>query len=141
VLGAAVLVMATTAAAATAGGDSDGLPRPLTTIAGDAARGQALVADRTKSLCLLCHSGPFPQPQLQGNLATDLRGAGSRWSEAQLRLRIVDSRRIDPQSTMPAMHRVLPEGAGERVGAAWRGLPVLDAQQVEDVVAFLLTLK
>lgn len=120
----------------------DGLPQPLTATPGDALRGQAIVGSRTQGLCLLCHSGPvsadFPQPQLQGNLATNLEGAGSRWTEAQLRLRIVDSRRLNPDSLMPALHRV--EGR-QRVGVAFEGKPVLDAQQVEDVVAYLRTLK
>ncbi len=109
---------------------------------GDAARGQTIVGSRTVGLCLLCHSGPpsadFPLPQLQGDLATNLEGAGARWTEAQLRLRIVDSRRLNPDSLMPALHRA--EGH-QRVGPAWQGKPVLDAQQVEDVVAYLRTLK
>jgi L-cysteine S-thiosulfotransferase len=116
----------------------DGIPQPLTTTPGDAVRGQAIVADRQQGLCLLCHTGPFPQPQLHGTLASDLRGAGSRWSEAQLRLRIADARRLDPHSLMPALHKA---DAGARVGAAHRGKPVLDAQQVEDVVAYLKTLR
>jgi L-cysteine S-thiosulfotransferase len=116
----------------------DGIPAPLTATAGDAARGQALVADRQQGLCLLCHAGPFPQPQLQGNLASDLRGAGSRWSEAQLWLRIADSKRLNPEGLMPSMH---VEQTGARVGEAWRGKPVLDAQQVEDIVAYLKTLR
>lgn len=116
----------------------DGLPTPLTATPGDAERGRAWVADRQASLCLLCHSGPFEQPQLQGNLATPLQGAGSRWTEAQLRLRIVDSRRLNPDSLMPPLHQV---GEQVRVGRAWAGKPVLDAQQVEDIVAFLMTLK
>jgi L-cysteine S-thiosulfotransferase len=116
----------------------DGIPVPLTATPGDALRGEALVADRQKGLCLLCHTGPFPQPQLQGNLATDLRGAGSRWSEAQLRLRIADSKRLNPEGLMPSLHVA---EAGARVGAAWRGKPVLDAQQVEDIVAYLKTLR
>jgi L-cysteine S-thiosulfotransferase len=116
----------------------DGIPEPLTTTPGDAVRGEAIVADRQQGLCLLCHSGPFPQPQLQGTLATNLQGAGSRWSEAQLRLRIVDSRRLHPQSLMPPLH-VAPQAA--RVAGAYQGRPVLSAQQVEDVVAYLKTLK
>ena len=129
VLGAAVVV-------------ADGMPQPLTATAGDAQRGRQLVGSRQVGLCLLCHSGPasadFAQPQLAGNLAGSLQGAGARWSEAQLRLRIVDSRRLNPDSLMPAMHR--SQGL-QRVGQAWQGQPVLDAQQVEDVVAYLLTLR
>jgi sulfur-oxidizing protein SoxX len=116
----------------------DGLPAPLTTTPGDVLRGRAIVGSRQQGLCLLCHSGPFPEARNQGNLATDLSGAGARWTEAQLRLRIVDSRLLNADSLMPAFHR---PPAGHRVGAPWRGLPILDAQQVEDVVAFLRTLR
>ena len=119
----------------------DGIPEPLTTTPGDAARGRAIVVNRQVGLCLLCHRGPFDaasEERQQGNLATDLAGAGARWSEAQLRLRIVDSRRVIPETVMPAYHRV--DGL-ERVGAAWQGRTILDAQQVEDVVAFLRTLQ
>jgi L-cysteine S-thiosulfotransferase len=119
----------------------DGIPEPLTTTPGDAARGQAIVADRQQGLCLLCHTGPFAQPQLHGTLASDLRGAGSRWSEAQLRLRVADSKRLNPDSLMPSLHKPPADDRGARVGAAWRGKPVLDAQQVEDVVAYLKTLR
>lgn len=116
----------------------DGMPQPLTATPGDAMRGRAVVASRQQGLCLLCHSGPFPEERLQGNLAPSLAGAGARWNEAQLRLRIVDSRRLNPDSLMPPLHRV---GGQQRVGAAWQGKPVLDAQQVEDVVAYLKTLQ
>ena len=69
-------------------------PMPsLTGKPGDAARGRAIVANRNVGLCLLCHTGPFPEDKFQGNLAPDLAGAGARWSEGQLRLRIVDARK------------------------------------------------
>ena len=118
----------------------DGIPAPLTDAPGSAARGRAIVADRQLGLCLLCHSAPIAEVPVsaQGNLAPSLAGAGARWTTAQLRLRIVDSRRLGADSLMPALHRV---GHQQRVGAAWQGRPVLDAQQVEDVVAYLETLK
>jgi sulfur-oxidizing protein SoxX len=116
----------------------DGIPGSLTGAKGDPARGRAIVANRQVGLCLLCHSGPFPEERFQGNLAPSLEGAGKRWSEAQLRLRIVDSSRINPATIMPAYHRT--EGF-VRVAPAWRGKPVLSAKQIEDVVAFLTTLK
>lgn len=116
----------------------DGIPQPLTATSGNAERGRAIVANRQVGLCLLCHSGPFPDERFQGNLAPSLAGAGARWTPAQLRLRIADNRRLNPDSLMPAFHRT----AGlQRVGGAWQGRPVLDAQQVEDVVAFLGTLQ
>jgi sulfur-oxidizing protein SoxX len=114
----------------------DGIPQPLTDTPGSAERGRALVADRQASLCLLCHSGPFPEPHLQGRLAPPLDGAGARWTAAQLRLRVADNRRLNPDSLMPSLHRV--DGL-QRVGAAWQGRPVLSAQQVEDIVAWLQT--
>lgn len=116
----------------------DAIPDSLTGVPGDAARGRAIVASRQTGLCLLCHAGPLPEERFQGNLAPDLAGAGSRWSEGQLRLRVVDARRLNPQTLMPAYYQV--EGL-ERVGAAWQGRPVLAAQQIEDVVAFLRTLR
>ena len=116
----------------------DALEQPLTGAPGDAQRGRAIVASRQQGLCLLCHRGPFPEERFQGSIGTDLTGAGSRWTAGQLRLRIVDSRRLNPDSVMPAFHRV--DGL-QRVGPAWKSRPVLDAQQVEDVVAFLVTLK
>jgi L-cysteine S-thiosulfotransferase len=115
----------------------DSLPQSLTGARGDPARGRAIVANRQVGLCLLCHSGPFPEERFQGNLAPDLRGAGTRWNEAQLRLRIVDSSRINAATIMPAYHRT--EGL-VRVAATWRDKPILTAEQIEDVVAFLTTL-
>ena len=116
----------------------EAIPESLTGAKGDPVRGRAIVASRQVGLCLLCHSGPFPEERFQGNLAPDLRGAGARWSEGQLRLRIVDSSRINPATIMPAYHR--SEGL-VRVAPAWRGKPVLSAEQIEDVVAFLMTLR
>lgn len=119
----------------------DGIPAPLTATPGDAVSGRAIVVDRTRGQCLLCHRGPFdatPLERQQGTLATDLAGTGARWSAAQLRLRIADPKRLDPQSIMPAYFRA--EGY-TRVAAAWQGRTALSAQEVEDVVAFLGTLK
>jgi L-cysteine S-thiosulfotransferase len=111
---------------------------PLLGLAGDATRGRAIVANRQKGLCLLCHSGPIPEERFQGNLAPSLAGAGSRSTEGALRLRMVDSRKVNPESIMPAYHAV--EGLS-RVGRAFAEKPVLTAQEIEDVVAYLGTLK
>jgi sulfur-oxidizing protein SoxX len=116
----------------------DAMPQSLTGQPGDATRGRTIVANRQVGLCLLCHSGPFPEERFQGNLAPSLAGAGSRWSEGQLRLRIVDAGRLNPATIMPPYYRT--EGL-ERVARAFVGKPILSPAQIEDVIAFLATLK
>ena len=116
----------------------DGIPKPLTTEPGDAARGRAIVVNRQVGLCLLCHTAPIAEERFQGTLAPDLAGAGARSTAAQLRLRLVDSRRVNPQSIMPAYFRV--DGL-TRVGRSWQGKTLLGAQQIEDVIAYLVTLR
>ena len=116
--------------------EGDAIVTPLAAMPGDASRGRAIVVSRQTGLCLLCHSGPFPEQRAQGTLAPSLAGAGSRWSEGQLRLRVADARRINPATMMPSYYRI--DGL-TRVGTAWQGRPVLTGQEVEDVVAFLRT--
>ena len=116
----------------------DAILKSLTGRPGDAQRGRAIVVNRQQGLCLLCHSGPFAEERFQGDLAPSLAGAGSRWNEGQLRLRLVDSRRVSANTIMPSYYQI--EGLN-RVGANWQGKPVLTAAEIEDVVAFLLTLK
>jgi L-cysteine S-thiosulfotransferase len=114
------------------------IPASLTGAIGDPVRGRAVMLDRRLGACLLCHTGPFPEEKFQGTLAPDLSGVGSHWSEGQLRLRIVDPTQLNLGTMMPAYYRV--EGL-TRVGHAWRGKPILTARQIEDVVAFLVTLR
>jgi L-cysteine S-thiosulfotransferase len=116
----------------------DAIPASLTGANGDPARGRAIVGNRTVGLCLLCHSGPFPEERFQGNLAPDLKGAGARWSEGQLRLRIVDAGRLNPETIMPPYYRIQNLN---RVAPNFAGKPVLTAEQIEDVVAYLATLR
>ena len=77
----------------------------LTGAKGDAERGRTIVVNRQVGLCLLCHSGPFPEEKFQGTLAPDLKGAGSRSSEGQLRLRIVDASRLNADTIMPSYYQ------------------------------------
>ena len=105
---------------------------------GDPARGRAIVANRQLGLCLLCHSGPFPEERFQGNLGPDLNGTGARLSEGQIRLRLVDPGRLNAETIMPSYFRT--EGL-RRVAPSFQGKPLLTAQQIEDVVAYLATLK
>jgi sulfur-oxidizing protein SoxX len=116
----------------------DAIPEPLTPTKGDAERGRGIVSNRQVGLCLLCHSGPFPQERFQGTLAPDLKGAGDRSTEGQLRLRIVDASRLNPETIMPPYYRI--DGLA-RVAPLFRGKPILTAAQIEDVVAYLATLR
>jgi sulfur-oxidizing protein SoxX len=116
----------------------DAIPISLTGQKGEPGRGRSIVVNRQIGMCLLCHSGPFPEERLQGTMAPDLAGAGRRWSEGQLRLRIVDASRLNGDTIMPPYYRV--EGL-TRVAPSFRGKPILTAEQIEDVVAFLATLR
>ncbi len=116
----------------------DSIPASLTSKPGDPGRGRAIVANRTVGLCLLCHSGPIPEDRFQGNLAPSLAGAGARWSEGQLRLRLVDAARLNPDTIMPPYYRL---DHLQRVAKTFAGKTIFTAQQVEDVVAYLATLK
>jgi sulfur-oxidizing protein SoxX len=110
---------------------------PLTREPGDAARGRSIVFDRSLGGCTLCHAVPGNDGPA-GNLGPSLGGVGARLSGAQLRLRIVDSARVNPATVMPPYHRT---ESLSRVAAAYRGKPLLEARQVEDVVAYLRTLE
>ena len=116
----------------------DAIPASLTGAKGDVERGRSIVVNRQVGLCLLCHSGPFPEAKFQGTLAPDLKGTGTRWSEGQLRLRIVDASRLNPETIMPPYYRI--EGL-TRVAPAFQGKTVLTAEQIEDVVAYIKTLR
>jgi sulfur-oxidizing protein SoxX len=111
---------------------------PSTPPPGDAARGESIVFSRQVGLCLLCHSAPAGDPRVQGNMAPSLAGAGARWSAVQLRQRIANARSINPESIMPSYAST--DGLN-RVAPAWVGQPILTTQQIEDVVAYLQTLR
>ena len=118
---------------------SDGaIAQPLTDQPGVPARGKMVVLDPTRGNCVICHPTPIAEAEFQGDVGPDLAGVGSRYSAGELRLRVVDAKRLNPDSVMPAyfrtdgLHRVLNE---------YRGKPILTAQEVEDVVAYLMTLQ
>ncbi len=107
-------------------------------MAGDIERGRALMADRTKSLCVLCHSVPGTPAHLQGSLAPDLDGVGARYDAQALAAHITAPERFNPDTIMPAYARA--EGL-TNVNRAWIGKPVLEPGQIDDIIAYLLTLK
>ena len=105
--------------------------------AGDAVNGRKIVEDRALSACLLCHAGPFPAPHLQGNIGPRLDGVADRLTPEQIRQRLVDPSRFNPDTVMPAYGDVVKLN---RVGSGWQGRPILTPEQIDDVVAFLSTL-
>ena len=113
------------------------IEQPLEAKIGDPARGQAIVANPA-STCTLCHAGPFPHPELQGDVGPDLHGVGARLTVPELRAQLVEPRTLDPASVMPSFYRA--EGL-TRVGPAWQDKSILSAQQIEDAIAYLATLK
>ena len=139
----AIVLMLATCGAASAQGlrpytvVGNAIPASLTGAAGDATRGRALVVDRGNT-CILCHSGPFPEQRFLGDVAPSLAGTGSRWSEGELRLRLVDASSLNAATIMPSYYRI--DGLS-RVGRAWQGKTILSAGQIEDMVAYLVTLR
>ena len=113
------------------------IPEPLADQPGDAVRGRRIVLDRDGGDCTICHAMPLPQRRFHGTIGPPLDGVGSRYSAGELRLRLVDPKALNPDTIMPAYYNV--EGL-HRVPERYHGKPMLTAQQVEDVVAYLLTL-
>lgn len=116
----------------------DRINASLTGKPGDPATGKKVAINRKQGNCLACHSLPAPKQQYHGAIGPDLRGVGGRYSEGELRLRIVNSKIVNPETFMPAFYR---NDGLHRVMKKWVGKTVLSAQQVEDVVAYLVTLK
>lgn len=116
----------------------DAIVAPLAGLRGDAGRGRMLAFDPERGNCTICHPVPGGDPRGQGDVGPTLAGVGGRLSEGQIRLRVVDGTRLNPETIMPPYHRVT---GLNRVGARWAGKPVLSAQEVEDIVVFLTTLK
>lgn len=131
-----VIVLVASAGCASVGSSVDAIDTPLTNAPGDSTRGKEVFVSRDAGNCVLCHAAPGVSPT--GNIAPPLQGVGSRLTAAQLRLRVVDITRLNPDAAMPAFHRV---GGLQQVAARYRDQPVLSGQQVEDVIAYLGTLK
>lgn len=114
------------------------LPPAVVAADGDAARGAAIAASRNEGLCVLCHALPGVPAAQSGTLGPSLAGVGARFTRDQLRERLVAPERFNAATVMPSVSRT--EGLA-RVAAARRGKPLLDARQIDDVVAYLATLK
>jgi sulfur-oxidizing protein SoxX len=118
--------------------DDSSIPEPLTNEPGDPQRGRAAAIDRKKGNCLACHVMPIPEQAFQGEIGPDLNGVGSRYEPAELRLRIVNPKVINPDTSMPAFYRT---EVLHMVAKKFVGKTILSAQEVEDVIAYLMTLR
>jgi sulfur-oxidizing protein SoxX len=146
-LGAAVLAFAGLSVSASAAAeelvkfsivDSNSIPDSLTGKTGDPAKGRATAIHHKKGNCLACHTLPAPEQPYHGEVGPDLNGVADRLSEGEIRLRIVNPKYANPGTIMPAFYRT--EGL-HMVAKKWQGKPMLSAEEVEDVVAYLMTLK
>jgi sulfur-oxidizing protein SoxX len=115
----------------------DSIFESLSTEAGNPSRGRLIVASRQTGLCLLCHSGPFPEERFQGNLAPELKASVARLNAPQLRARIVNAAHFNPQTIMPAYYQT---SHLNRVAPKFAGQTILSGQEIEDVIAFLMAL-
>lgn len=115
------------------------IPEPLAGLQGDAERGRRLVIDRSKGNCLACHHLPIPEEEFHGTVGPPLSGVASRLSEGEIRLRVVDEKQLNPATIMPGYYR--DPRHFNQVAEPWRGKTVLGAQEIEDIVAYLMTLK
>ncbi|AMJ62835.1 sulfur oxidation c-type cytochrome SoxX [Bosea sp. PAMC 26642] len=116
----------------------DAIPRSLGDLAGNAMRGSALVRDRERGNCLICHQGADASEPFQGTIGPPLAGVGARLDAGQIRLRLVDASTLNPQTVMPPYFRT--ENLQD-VAPQYRGKPALSAQEIEDVVSYLASLK
>ena len=117
---------------------ADGIPEAIGGATGNAERGRALILGREAANRVLCHAVPEPSLRFSGNLGPPLGGVARTFSVAQLRLRVVDNMRVNPTTIMPSYYRI--EGF-DQVAGAYHGKPILDAEQIEDIVAYLATLR
>ena len=118
--------------------DGDAIPSSLSGQPGDPIKGRTIVTSRQTGLCILCHAGPFSEERFQGNLAPDLKLSVANLSAAQLRARLVDPSKTNTNTIMPAYFRI---DHLQRVAPPFVGKTVLSAQEIEDVIAYLLTIK
>ena len=118
--------------------DGDAIPNSLSGQPGDPIKGRTIVTSRQTGLCILCHAGPFSEERFQGNLAPDLKLSIANLSAAQLRARLVDPSKTNTNTIMPAYFRI---DQLQRVAPPFAGKTVLSAQEIEDVIAYLLTIK
>lgn len=115
----------------------DTIPQSLTGKAGDPIAGKKIAINRKKGNCLACHVMPIPEEQFHGNIGPDLGEIANKMTAAEVRIRLVDPKLLNPDTIMPAF---LKPGT-TRVMKKFIGKTLLKPQEVEDVIAYLMTLK
>ena len=118
--------------------DEYSIPEPLTAQAGDPVKGREVAINRKKGNCLACHIMPIPEQSFHGEVGPDLNGVGSRYEIGELRLRVVDPKVLNADTMMPAFYRI---DGFHRVGKKFQGKTILEPQEVEDLLAYLMTLQ
>lgn len=118
--------------------DGISIPNSLSGKPGDVANGKKIFVHRKKGNCLTCHTAPIPEEEFHGNVAPDLAGVGSRMSVGEIRLRVVNPKIVNPDTMMMAFYRT--HGL-RQVNENFAGKPMLNEQEIEDVVAYLASLK
>ena len=114
------------------------IAKSLTGKPGDPAKGRKVAINRKQGNCLACHVMPIPEQPFHGNAGPDLNGVASRLTEGEIRLRIVNPKVVNPDTFMPAFYR---KDGLQRVMKKFKGKTLLSAKQVEDLVAYTMTLK
>jgi sulfur-oxidizing protein SoxX len=115
------------------------IDKPLTGKPGDAAQGRKWATTSGQGNCVICHRLPIPEVAFRiGNVGPDLSQVGARLSPAEIRMRIVNPKVVNPDTIMPAYYRI--DGLN-RVQKKFAGKSMLTAEQVEDLVAYLSSLK
>ncbi len=116
----------------------DGVPKSITGKPGDPKQGRKAAINRKRGNCLACHILPVPEQADHGNIGPSLSDVASRMSEAEIRLRLIDPKVSNPDTIMPSFYK---KTGFHRVQKKWQGKTILKAQDIEDIVAYLLTLK
>ncbi len=118
--------------------DEVSIPEPLTDQPGDPVKGREVAISRKKGNCLACHVMPIPEQSFHGEIGPDLNGIASRYEIGELRLRVVNSKALNPDTMMPAFYR---NDGFHRVAKKFQGKTILGPQEVEDLLAYLMTLR
>jgi len=112
---------------------------PLCGLKGDPERGRAIATDGNRGNCVACHNMPFDDVEGYGTIGPSLASIGGRYPEGYIRMRVVDTKSFNPVSIMPGYYR--DPAKINRPAKMFQGRTFLTAQQVEDVIAFLVMLK